>query len=64
MSTNSFTQSRSNGDDRVDIADPIVLLSDLFRPDSGSSLPPPGPFVCGVGVRSDPLGCESYQECP
>jgi len=53
----------ANDDGQLDITDPVIMLLDLFSPEVTSSLPPPGPFACGVGERGDPLGCESYPAC-
>jgi hypothetical protein len=54
----------ANDDGQFDITDPIVLLVDLFSPEADSLIPPPGPLDCGIGLRGDPLGCESYPACP
>lgn len=50
----------ANGDDRVDIADPLRLLGHLFS-DLG---PLPEPSVACGETPSTPLTCLTYDRCP
>ena len=54
----------ANDDGQLDVTDPVVLLTELFTNIPAPLIPPPGTFYCGIGLRGDPLGCESYPACP
>lgn len=54
----------SNDDDRVDISDVIFILDDLFGPYSGTRIPAPGPFACGLDPTAEELGCSTARTCP
>ena len=50
-----------NGDDLVDIADMVYLVTYIF----GGGPPPPEPFgVCDIDLPLDDLPCESFDACP
>jgi len=53
--------ANTNGDETVDISDPVFLLDHLFL----GGEPPPEPFEeCGLSPIEDGLGCEVFEGCP
>jgi len=51
----------ANDDAAVDMTDGIHTFNDFFI--SGTAIPEPGPFSCGLDPTQDGLWCEEYDPC-